>query len=101
MTVSAFLHRQLVDLLEDHRVVVWYDAEGAFREWATQFAAPQCIAVDTSASILESRRRADRICMGLNDADDTEFPTQEPFSGSSPNRVGNFGPLFRFLAACT
>jgi hypothetical protein len=25
-----------------------------------------------------------------------------PFnSGSSPNRVGNFGPIFRFPAACT
>ena len=23
------------------------------------------------------------------------------YVGSSPNRVGNFGPFFRFLAACT
>ena len=40
MSVAAFLYRQLVDLLEDHRVVVWYDAEGAFREWATQSRHP-------------------------------------------------------------
>jgi len=28
-------------------------------------------------------------------------PKGRPEKGSSPNRVGNFGPLFRFLAACT
>ena len=29
------------------------------------------------------------------------LPGELYFKGSSPNRVGNFGPLFRFLAACT
>lgn len=73
MTVSAYIHRQLVDLLENRRVVVWYDSEGVFHEWASRFAAPNCIVVDTSSSILQSRREADRICKGLNDAEDAEL----------------------------
>jgi hypothetical protein len=73
MSVSVYIHRKLVDLLEERRVVVWYDSEKAFCEWANRFVAPNCIVFDTSKSILESRRQADRICIGLNDADDSEF----------------------------
>ena len=29
-----------------------------------------------------------------------EGTVRDYFQGSSPNRVGNFGPIFRFLAAC-
>jgi hypothetical protein len=48
MSVSTYVHRHLVDLLEEHRVVVWYGGEEAMRELAVQFTAPNCQLVDTS-----------------------------------------------------
>jgi hypothetical protein len=40
------------------------------------------------------------VLAGLEDDGDTGLALQL-FVGSSPNRVGNFGPIFRFPAACT
>jgi hypothetical protein len=34
MSVSAYIHRRLVDLLEENRIVVWYDGEGTMRALA-------------------------------------------------------------------
>ena len=48
MSVSAYIHGHLVDLLEESRVVVWSDAEGTMRELAVRFKAPNCQLVDTS-----------------------------------------------------
>ena len=58
MSVSAHIHRRLVDLLEESRVVVWYDGEGTMRALAMQFTAPHCQLVDTSESTLKSRRES-------------------------------------------
>jgi hypothetical protein len=44
----------------------------------------------TAASVLEGVRNAAR-----------ELKAGDLFLGSSPKRVGNFGPFFRFLATCT
>jgi len=73
MTVSAHIHRQLVDLLEEKRVVVWYDDDAVLRDLAGRFKAPNCRLVDTSDSILQARREADRVFRGLNDPDDAEL----------------------------
>ena len=56
MSVSAYIHKRLADLLEESRVVVWYDGEGTMRALAMQFTAPHCQRVDTSESTLKSRR---------------------------------------------
>src|SRR5262245_3494261 len=76
MSVSAYIHRHLVDLLEESRVVVWYDGEGGMRALAMQFTAPNCQLVDTSESTLMSRREADRIFRGLNDPDNARLKNQ-------------------------
>ena len=76
MSVSAYIHRRLVDLLEESRVVVWYDGEGLMRALAMQFTAPNCQLVDTSESTLKSRREADRIFRGLNDPDNATLKNQ-------------------------
>jgi hypothetical protein len=76
MTVSAYIHRLLCDLLEENRVVVWYDADGALRELANRFKGPNCQLVDTSGSLLKSRRELDRIFRGINDPDDNKLKNQ-------------------------
>jgi hypothetical protein len=76
MSVSAHIHRRLVDLLEESRVVVWYDGAGSMRALAAQFTAPHCQLVDTSESTLKSRRETDRIFRGLNDPDNATLKNQ-------------------------
>src|SRR5262245_16450905 len=76
MSVSAYIHRRLVDLLEENRVVVWYDDEGTMCALAVQFSAPHCQLVNTSASTLKLRREADRIFRGLNDPDNATLKNQ-------------------------
>jgi hypothetical protein len=76
MSVSAHIHRYLVGILEESRVVVWYNGEGTMRELAMQFTAPNCQLVDTSESTLKSRREADRIFRGLNDPDNARLKNQ-------------------------
>src|SRR5882672_9255435 len=76
MSVSAYIHRHLVDILEESWVVVWYDGAGIMRTLAMQFTAPHCQLVDTSDSTLKSRREADRIFRGLNDPDDATLKNQ-------------------------
>jgi hypothetical protein len=41
MKFTAFLHKKLVDLLNDRRIVVWYDAEGISKR-SPPFNAPNC-----------------------------------------------------------
>ena len=40
MTVSAHIHRRVVDLLEEKRVIVWYDDGSSLRDLALRFKAP-------------------------------------------------------------
>jgi hypothetical protein len=73
MSVSAYIHRQLVDLLEERRVVVWYDPEKTLRDLAADFRATNCILVDTSNSILKARREADQVFRGIDNMDHPEL----------------------------
>jgi hypothetical protein len=73
MTVSTFIHCQLVDLLEEQRVVVWYDPEQSFTELIAKLTIPNCIVVDASQSTLKSRRESDRVLAGINNPDDSEL----------------------------
>ncbi len=57
MTVSEYLHKRLIDLLNDHRIVVWYDGEQAFGEFAAAFKAPACVIVSAAASVLRRGAR--------------------------------------------
>ncbi|MCB5285394.1 MAG: PglZ domain-containing protein [Candidatus Cloacimonetes bacterium] len=69
MKFTSFLHKKLVDLLGDRRIVVWYDAEGNFRSFAAEFNAPNCEVLSTEASVLKTRRRADEIYRLMNESE--------------------------------
>lgn len=70
MKLTAFLHKKLADLLEDRRIVVWYDAEGDFRDFIAAFDAPNCEVISAAESTLKARRRADEIYRLMNESDD-------------------------------
>jgi hypothetical protein len=73
MTVSDHIHQLLTQLLEEKQVVVWYDDDGALRDLAARFHAPNCRVVSASDSVLQARREADRVFRGLNDSDNPEL----------------------------
>lgn len=70
MKFTAFLHKKLVDLLAEHRIVVWYDAAGDFKEFVNQFSAPNCTVLSAAESTLRARREADEIYRLMIDSDD-------------------------------
>ncbi|OPY73253.1 MAG: PglZ domain protein [Syntrophorhabdus sp. PtaU1.Bin002] len=69
MKFTSFLHKKLIDLLSDRRIVVWYDAEGDFKSFAVEFDAPNCEVLSAEASILKTRRRADEIYRLMNESE--------------------------------
>ena len=68
MNVSAHLRKRLIDLLDDHRIVVWYDSEKAFGEFVTAFKAPGCVVVSATDSILIARRGAEKVYREMNES---------------------------------
>ena len=69
MKFTSFLHKKIVDLLGDRRIVVWYDAEGDFKSFAAEFNAPNCEVLSAEASVLKTRRRADEIYRLMNESE--------------------------------
>lgn len=74
MSLASLIHKRLVDLLDEKRVVVWYDGENAFGDLAQSFKAPSCAVISTVASRLRARREADEV---LSRLDDSEFPAEQ------------------------
>jgi len=70
MKVSSFLQKRLFELLEERRIVVWYDGEGDFESFVSTFKAPGCEVLSAADSILKTRRRSDEIYMKMNESDD-------------------------------
>jgi len=69
MKFTSFLHKKLIDLLGDRRIVVWYDAERDFKSFAAEFTAPNCEVLSAEASVLKTRRRADEIYRLMNESE--------------------------------
>ncbi|MDY6908914.1 MAG: hypothetical protein SWC40_03045 [Thermodesulfobacteriota bacterium] len=69
MKFTSFLHKKLIDLLGDRRIVVWYDAEGDFKSFAAEFSAPNCEVLSAETSVLKTRRRADEIYRLMNESE--------------------------------
>jgi hypothetical protein len=69
MKFTAFLHKKLIDLLNDRRIVVWYDADGDFNTFAESFNAPNCELLSSEESVLKTRRRADEVYRLMNESD--------------------------------
>ncbi len=72
MKFTAFLRKKLIDLLNDRRIVVWYDAEGDFKDFADSFNAPNCVVLSTADSVLKARRRADEIYRLMNESENPD-----------------------------
>lgn len=71
MSLTDYLKKRLTDLLEEKRVVVWYDGEDAFGEIARTFKAPNSTVILTQQSRLRTRRQADDVLCQLNDTSQT------------------------------
>src|SRR5688572_2301092 len=69
MKFTTFLHKHLSDLVEDRRIVVWYDTEGDFGAFAGMFKAPNCEVISASDSVLKARRRADEVYRLMNESE--------------------------------
>src|SRR4051794_8354972 len=70
MSVTTHLTTRLVALLEEHRIVVWYDCERAFADFASAFRAPGCTIVLARTSILRARREAEAVYTRMNESTD-------------------------------
>lgn len=68
MSLTAYLRKRLVDLLDERRLLVWYDGEQAFGQVPRTFAGPNTTVVLVGDSRLRARRQADEVFCGLNDA---------------------------------
>lgn len=67
MTVSVFLTKQLRGLIEDRRIVVWYDGEQAFKDFVQTFQAPSCAVISAADSVLRARREAESVYRQMNE----------------------------------
>ena len=70
MSLTSYLTKHLLALLEEHRIVVWYDREDAFGDFASAFRAPACRVVMATNSTLQARRDAESIYRKMNEAAD-------------------------------
>jgi len=70
MALSKYLRKRLIDLINDRRIVVWYDAEGDFRAFAAKFKGPNIEVLSVEESGLKTRRRADEVYRLMNESDD-------------------------------
>ena len=98
MKFTAFLHKKLMDLLNDRRIVVWYDSEGDFNGFAESFSAPDCEVLSSADSVLKARRRADEIYRLMNESDnpaerDPMPPHLHPRPQRRRRRREDAGPL--------
>lgn len=70
MTFSKYVRKSLTQLLNDKRIVVWYDPDREFRDFVRSFQAPNCEILSASDSVLKTRRRADEVYRLMNESDD-------------------------------
>lgn len=61
MQINNYLYNVLVERLDEHRILVWYDGECAFGDFATDFKATNTRVVSGAHSSLMARQQADRI----------------------------------------
>ncbi len=70
MSLTSHLTKRLIDLLDEHRIVVWYDREGAFADFASVIRAPGCKVVLANVSTLRTRREAEAVYAKMNESTD-------------------------------
>lgn len=70
VSVSSYVRQKVQQLLDERRLVVWYDPERHFQTLAGEFAA-----VDGSGSVLQARRQADAALQAMNSPDGAKDST--------------------------
>ena len=68
MSLTFHLTKCLLALVEEHRIVVWYDGEDAFRDLVASFRAPACRVVMATDSTLRARREAELVYGKMNES---------------------------------
>ena len=58
----------MLDLLDERRIVVWYDGEQTFSVFVSSFQSPSCRLVLATDSILRARREAESIYRMINES---------------------------------
>jgi PglZ domain len=66
-SVSAYVRDRIHKLLDEYRVVVWYDPEEAFSEFINQLALQGCVIVSAVDSKLRARRAAEATYRWMNE----------------------------------
>lgn len=61
MTFSSYMAKRIIDLLNDRRIVVWYDAEGDFKTFIETVNVPNTTVLFVEESVLKTRRQADDV----------------------------------------
>jgi len=76
MNFSSWLTKRLIDLLEESRIVVWYDPESLFMDFVQQFRAPRTTIVSAAESLLTARRSADENYLRMNSSETSSSSSQ-------------------------
>jgi len=79
MSVSSYVRKRLLDLLGERRVVVWWDQNREFEEFAQQVQGPKLRKVLGTGSRLDARRQAEAVFIHLNDPDHSDDRSQNLF----------------------
>ena len=66
MNVSSYVRTQVINLVSERRVVVWFDGERQFAALARNLKAPHLVVVSAETSRLVARREADTILAKMN-----------------------------------
>jgi len=69
MRLTTHLRRVLTDLLNEYRIVVWFDGEQAFRAFVEVFQASQCRIISTVPSALQARRDAEMVYRRMEESE--------------------------------
>jgi hypothetical protein len=76
MKFSSWLTKRLIDLLEEKRIVVWYDPDRFFLDFVQQFKAPHAVVISASQSLLTARRSADEHYLKMNSSETSSSSPQ-------------------------
>ena len=71
MRLTTHLCRVITDLLNEYRIVVWFDGEQGFGAFVGAFQAPQCRVISTVPSALRARRDAEMVYRRMDESEQT------------------------------
>jgi len=70
LKLKTYINNKLNELLEKHRIVVWYDSSGDFSQHYNEFSFSNTAVLSKEKSTLQTRREADEIYCNLMESGD-------------------------------